>query len=318
MIEGISVKAVLCARYGPPEVLQLREVEAPVPKGHEVAIRVFATAVTSSDCIVRSGNVDRVLWLPMRVAVGFRAPRRPLGMVVAGEVASVGDKVTRFDPGDRVYGFDRFGFGTYAESKCMSERGLLAPMPRDVSYEEAAAIPYGGLLALHYLKRGAIQDRKQVLVYGASGAVGTSAVQLARHFGAHVTGVCGRANLEMVRSLGAHTVIDYTSEDFLTRGDLYDLILDAVPSAHRTRRLQETAGLTPTGQYVSVTHGSPRLHLEDLTLLTELTEAGQLRPVIDRTYPLEQVVEAHRYVDTGRKKGNVVITVRSEPGSRAR
>jgi NADPH:quinone reductase-like Zn-dependent oxidoreductase len=246
----------------------------------------------------------------MRVAVGFRAPRRPLGMVVAGEVASVGDKVTGFDPGDQVYGFDRFGFGTYAELKCMSERGLLAPKPRNVSYEDAAAIPYGGLLALHYLKQGAIQDGQEVLVYGASGAVGTSAVQLARHFGAHVTGVCSTANLELVQSLGAHTVIDYTREDFLTRGDRYDLILDAVPSAHRTRRLQERGGLTPTGKYVSVTHGSPRLHLEGLTFLTELTEAGRLRPVIDRTYPLEQVVEAHRYVDTGRKKGNVVITVR--------
>jgi len=200
----------------------------------------------------------------------------------------------------------------------MSERGLLAPKPSNVSYEKAAAVPYGGLLALHYLKQGAIQEGQKVLVYGASGAVGTSAVQLARHFGADVTGVCSAANLELVESLGAGTVIDYTREDFLTRGDLYDLIFDAVPAVHRTVGLRAMGGLTSTGKYISVTDGSPKLHIEDLTLLTELTESGRLRPVIDRTYPLEQIVEAHRYVDTGRKKGNVVITVRSEPGSRAR
>jgi len=304
------VKAVVCAKYGPPEVLQLREVEDPAPKRDEVCIRIFATAVTSSDCIVRSGDVNRVLWLPMRVAVGFRAPRRPLGMVLAGDVASVGEEVTSFKPGDQVFGFDRFGFGAYAEFKCMSGRGLLAPKPSNVSYEEAAAVPYGGLLALHYLKQGAIRDGQKVLVYGASGAVGTSAVQLARHFGANVTGVCSTANLELVESLGAGAVIDYTREDFLTRGDLYDLIFDAVPAVHRTVRLRGTGGLTPTGKYISVTDGSPKLHIEDLTLLTELTEAGRLRPVIDRTYPLEQIVEAHRYVDTGHKNGNVVITVR--------
>jgi len=304
------VKAVVCARYGPPEVLRLREVEAPAPKRDEVCIRILATAVTSSDCIVRSGNIKMALWLPMRIAVGLRAPRRPLGMVLAGDVASVGDEVTGFEPGDQVYGFDRFGFGAYAESKCMSARGLLAPKPNDVSYEEAAAIPYGGLLALHYLKQATIGDGQKVLVYGASGAVGTSAVQLARHFGANVTGVCSTANLALVGSLGASSVIDYTREDFLARGDRYDLILDAVPVVHRTLRLRGTGGLTPTGKYISVSAGSPKLHIEDLTLLTELTEAGRLRPVIDRTYPLERIVEAHRYVDTGHKKGNVVITVR--------
>jgi NADPH:quinone reductase-like Zn-dependent oxidoreductase len=300
----------MAARYGPPEVLELREVQAPVPGRHEVCIRLFATAVTSSDCIVRSGNVNRVLWLPLRIAVGFRAPRRPLGMVVAGEVASVGDEVTGFKPGDQLIGFDRFGFGAYAELKCMSERGLLAPKPGNVSYEQAAALPYGGLLALHYLKQGAIQEGQKVLVYGASGAVGTAAVQLARHFGANVTGVCSTANLELVESLGAGTVIDYTREDFLARGDLYDLIFDAVPVVHRTVRLQGKGGLTLAGKYVSVSDGSPKMHIEDLALLTGLTEAGRLRPVIDRTYPLQQIVEAHRYVDTGHKKGNVVITVR--------
>ena len=275
-----------------------------------MCIRIAATAVTSSDCIVRSGNVNRLLRLPMRVAVGFRAPRRPLGMVLAGDVASVGGGVTSFSPGDQVFGFDRFGFGTYAELKCMSQRGLLAPKPANLSYDEAAAIPYGGLLALFYLRRGAIQPGQDVLVYGASGAVGTSAVQLARHFGASVTGVCSTANLEFVASLGADTVIDYTKEDFLTRGDRYDLIFDAVPAEHRTMSLGGKAGLTPGGRYVSVTKGTPKFQVEDLTFLKELAEAGGIRPVIDRTYPLNQIVEAHRYVDTGRKKGNVVITVR--------
>jgi NADPH:quinone reductase-like Zn-dependent oxidoreductase len=303
------VRAVVCARYGPPEVLQLREVGAPTPKRDEVCIRIFATAVTSSDCIMRSGSVNVALWLPMRAVVGFRAPRKPLGMVLAGDVTSVGEGVTAFRTGDQVYGFDRFAFGAYAEFKCVSQRGLLALKPSNVRYEEAAAIPYGGLLALHYLRLGAIQDGQKVLVYGASGAVGTSAVQLARHFGANVTGVCSTANLELVESLGADTVIDYTREDFLKRPDLYDLIFDAVPAVHRTVSLRDKGALTPAGRYVSVTDGSPKLGVEGLTLLRELTEAGRIRPVIDRTYTLEQIVEAHRYVDKGHKKGNVVITV---------
>jgi len=303
------VKAVVCARYGPPEVLRLREVGTPAPRRDEVGIRISATAVTSSDCIVRSGSVNAALWLPMRVVVGFRAPRRPLGMVLAGDVVSVGARVTSFRPGDQVYGFDRFGFGAYAEFKCMSHQGLLALKPGNVTHEEAAAIPYGGLLALHYLRQGAVADGQKILIYGASGAVGTSAVQLARHFGARVTGVCSTGNIELVESLGADTVVDYTREDVLKRGDLYDLIFDAVPAAHRTVSLRDKGGLTPTGKYVSVTEGSPKLRIEDLTLLTELTEAGRLRPVIDRTYPLEQIVDAHRYVDQGHKKGNVIITV---------
>lgn len=307
------MKAVVCVKYGPPEVLQLREVDTPAPSRNEVCIRIFATGVTSSDCIVRSGKVNRVLWLPMRVMVGFRAPRRPLGIVLAGDVASVGEGVTAFMPGDQVYGIDPFGFGAYAEFKCMSERGLLAPKPGNVSYEEAAAIPYGGLLALHYLKQGAIQDGQQVLVYGASGAVGSSAVQLAKHFGARVTGVCSTANIDLVRSLGADAVIDYTTADFLKSAARYDLIFDAVPMAHRTLSLRGRGGLTPSGTYISVTDGSPKFSVEGLTLLRELVEAGRFRPVIDRTYPLEEIVDAHRYVDTGRKKGNVAITVRPGP-----
>jgi len=207
------MKAVVYKQYGPPEVLQLRELDAPVPKKDEVCVRIRATAVTSSDCIVRSGQVNLGLWLPMRLFIGFRAPRKPLGMVLAGDVVSVGKDVESFRPGDEVFGFDRFGFATYAQFKCISQRGLLALKPSNVSYEEAAAIPYGGLLALHYLKRGGIQDGQRVLIYGASGAVGTSAVQLARYFGASVAGVCSAAKADLVGALGADHTIDYATDD---------------------------------------------------------------------------------------------------------
>jgi NADPH:quinone reductase-like Zn-dependent oxidoreductase len=299
----------VCTRYGPPEVLALREMEAPAAGRGEVCIRIAATAVTSSDCIVRRGKVSPLLWLPMRAMVGFRAPRRPLGMVLAGEVASIGAGVTSFRQGDQVFGFDPFGFGCYAQVKCMPAAGLLALKPVRLSLDEAAAIPYGGMLALHFLRQGGIGPGQEVLVYGASGAVGTAAVQLACHFGARVTGVCSTANLEMVQRLGADTVIDYTKEDFLARGDSYDLILDAVPVAHRTRSIRGHDGLTSAGRYVSVTEGRPKVQVQDLVLLGELAEAGRLRPVIDRTFTLDQVVEAHRYVDTGRKKGNVVLRI---------
>lgn len=303
------MRAVVCTRYGPPEVLKLREVEAPAPGRGEVCIRIAATAVTSSDCIVRRGKVSPLLWLPMRAMVGFRAPRRPLGMVLAGEVSSVGEGVTSFRPGDPVFGFDPFGIGCYAEVKCMPATGLVAPKPVHLSFDEAAAVPYGGMLALHFLRQGGVGPGQKMLVYGASGAVGSAAIQLACHFGARVTGVCSTANLEMVRALGAETVIDYTKEDFLARGDSYDLILDSVPVAHRTRSIRGQDGLTPAGRYVSVTEGRPKLQVQDLVLLGELAESGRLRPVIDRTFTLDEVVEAHRYVDTGRKKGNVVLRI---------
>ncbi len=304
------MKAIVCTKYGPPEVLQLTEVEKPAPRKNEVCIKIFATAVTASDCIIRGFKVPIGLWLPMGLALGFTRPRQPiLGIVFAGEVESAGSDVKSFKKGDQVFGWDLFpAFGTYAEYKCMPESGMLALKPANLNYEEAAAVPYGGLLALHYLKKGNIQSGQKILIYGASGANGTSAVQLARYFGAEVTGVCSTTNLDLVKSLGADTVIDYTKEDFTNRGELYDFIFDAV-GKRKSSKLQFKKALTPNGKFISVDDGSPKPHIEDLILLKELVEAGKLKPVIDRRYPLEQIAEAHRYVDKGHKKGNVVITV---------
>jgi NADPH:quinone reductase-like Zn-dependent oxidoreductase len=305
------VKAIVCARYGPPEVLQIEDVERPTPKKNEVCIRIFATAVTSSDCYIRGLNLPFAYRILARLALGLTAPRRRiLGMVLAGEVESVGRDVRSFKEGDQVFGLDRHVFGTYAEQVCWPQDAVLAVRPVNLTYEEAAAVPYGGLLALHYLRRANVRSGQRVLIYGASGAVGTSAVQLARYFGAEVTGVCSAANLELVQSLGAATVVDYTREDFANRGELYDVIFDAVGKRKSSKALRQSRkALTPKGICVSVDDGSPKLLTKDLLLLKQLAEAGEIGPVIDRCYPLEQIVEAHRYVDTGHKRGNVVVAV---------
>ncbi len=306
------MKAIVCTRYGPPEVLQLQEVEKPAPRNNEVGIKIFATAVTVSDCIIRGSKVPIRLWLPMRLVIGFTKPRKPiLGMVLAGEVESVGKDVKRFQKGNQVYAFNITRFGTYAEYTCLPENSVMALKPSNVTYEEAAAVPYGGMLALHFLRKGNIQSGQKVLIYGASGAVGTSAVQLARQFGANVIGVCSTSNLELVKSLGAEKVIDYTNESVTNRGELYDFVFDAVGKRKSSPlKVQCQTALTPNGTYISVDDGSPKLHSEDLLFLTELVEAGKMKPVIDRCYPLEQIIEAHRYVEQGHKKGNVVITVK--------
>ena len=306
------MKAIVCTKYGPPEVLQLQDVEKPTPKDNEVLIRIYATAATASDCIIRGFKVSNRLWILGRLLLGLTKPRKSiLGLVLAGEIATVGKDVKRFQRGERVYAFTGFRFGAYAEYICLREDSVIALMPSNLSYEEAVAVPYGGLLALHFVRKGQIQSGQKVLIYGASGANGTSAVQLARHFGAEVTGVCSTSNVDLVKSLGAEKVIDYTQEDATTGGELYDFIFDAVGKRKSsTFKLECQKALTPNGKYLSVDDGSPKIHLEDLLFLTGLVEAGKLKPVIDRCYPLEQIVEAHRYVEQGHKKGNVVITVK--------
>jgi len=305
------VKAVVCTRYGPPEVLRVEELATPVPRKNEVRIRILATAVTSSDCYVRGLNLSPAYRIMGRLALGWNAPRQPvLGMVLSGNVDSVGADVRSFEVGERVFGFNRHRFGTYAQYVCWPEDGLLATRPANLTDGESAAIPYGGLLALHFLLKADVRAGQRVLIYGASGAVGTSAVQLARHFGAEVTGVCSTANVDLVASLGATTVIDYTSEDFTDRAERYDLIFDAVgkrKSAAALRRCRQV--LAPGGACVSVDDGTPNLRRADLVLLGELATKGEIRPVIDHTYALDDIVDAHRYVDNGHKRGNVVITV---------
>lgn len=305
------MRAAVCIRYGPPEVLQVRDVPIPAPGGNQVRIRVAATVVTSSDCYVRGLNLPPGYRVLARLALGLTGPRQPiLGMVLAGQVESAGPEVTAFAAGDQVFGLDRHVFGTYAQYVCWPQDTLLAAMPAGLTYEEAAAVPYGGLLALHFLRRAGVRAGQRVLIYGASGAVGTSAVQLARHFGADVTGVCSGANLELVRSLGAAAVIDYTAEDFTRKGREYDVILDAVGKRKSSAALRQAGrALAPGGKCVSVDDGTPRFHVTDLRLLKDLAETQAVRPVIDRRYRLEQIAEAHRYVDGGHKKGNVVVTV---------
>ena len=314
------MKAIVCTKYGPPEVLQLQDLEKPTPKKNEICIKIHATSVTSSDCIVRGFKLPgwHPLGIMMGLVLGFGKPRNPiLGMLAAGEVDSIGSDAKRFKTGDKVFAYTiksptKMRFGTYAQYICLPEDWLILPIPSNVSYEEAAAIPYGGELALHFLRKGDIENRKKVLIVGASGTIGTTAVQLAKHFGAKVTGVCSTPNLELVSSLGAEKVIDYTTEDYSKRSERYDLILDAVPVFVADRKhfkKQARSALAPRGKFISINNGSSTPNIEDLLLLSELVESGKLKPVIDRSYPLERIVEAHRYVETGHKKGNVVIIV---------
>lgn len=322
------MKAIVYTKYGPPDVLQLKEVKKPALKENEILVKVKATTVTVADIRSRSFTVPPAFWLPARITLGFRQPKNEiLGMELAGDIESVGKDVKRFKEGDKVFAASLVGFGAYAEYKCLPEDGPVALKPSNITYEEAAAIPIGARTALFYLRKANIQSGHKVLVYGASGSVGSYAVQIAKYFGAKVTGVCSTTNLEWVKSLGADHVIDYTREDFSSKGEIYDVIFEAVDKSSFSACLKS---LKKDGTYINVTVPLPGVQMlwtkliskrkfilgqnspetsEALNFLKELVEAGKLKVVIDRYYAFEEIVDAHRYVEKGHKKGNVVIRV---------
>ena len=323
------MKAVVYQKYGSPDVLELQEIEKPTPKDDEVLIKIHAATVIAGDCELRSFKVPLWYWLPLRIYIGLMRPTRIniLGQELAGEIESVGKDVGLFSKGDQIFAATDIGMGAYAEYKCMREEKVLAIKPANMSYEEAAAVPTGGLNALHFLRKGNIQSAEKVLINGASGNIGSFAVQLAKSFGAEVTGVDSTGKLDMLRSIGADHVIDYTQEDFTKNGETYDVIFDAVGKSSFSRSLRS---LKQNGRYILANPRPSQMvrglwtsmisskkvifefasyKSEDLIFLKELIEAGKIKSVIDRRYPLEQVAEAHRYVDQGHKKGNVIITV---------
>ncbi|HDX9712494.1 TPA: NAD(P)-dependent alcohol dehydrogenase [Bacillus cereus] len=302
------MKAIICTKYGPPNVLQLQNVEKPKPKKNEVLVKIHATSVSTGDCRIRGFNSPLLFWLPMRIILGFRKPRKPiLGVELSGEIEDIGTDVTQFKKGDQVFALTELNLGGYAEYTCVHESGLIALKPTNVTYEEAAVIPFGGTSALHFLRKGQIKKGQRVLIYGASGSVGTAAVQLAKYFGATVTAICSSSNLDLVTALGADNVIDYMKEDFTKRGEHYDIIFDAVG---KYKKSLCTDALMPNGKYVSVNGMMAKVSKEDMNLLKQLAETEKLKPVIDRTYRLEEIAEAHIYVEKGHKKGNVSITLK--------
>jgi len=330
------MKAIVYTTYGPPDVLQLKEVKKPTPRKKEILIRVYATPINFGDILARNFknvsprtfSMPMPLWLPTRILLGFRKPRkRILGSEFAGEIAAVGKDVELFKKGDQVYGYRSMNFGANAEYLCMPEKGVVAQKPDRMTFEEAAAVPYGAITALNLLKKVNIQNGQKVVINGASGAIGSYAVQLAKYFGAEVTGVCSTPRLELVKSLGSDKVIDYTREDFAKSGETYDLIVDILGKSSFSHC---KSALKENGRYLlasfkmkqlfqmiwtSITGGkkvicalSPE-RAEDLIYIKELIDAGKIKSVIDRCFPLEQTAEAHRYVEEGYKKGNVVITI---------
>lgn len=318
-----TMKAIVCTKYGAPDVLQLANVEKPTPKDNEVLIKIHATSATSGDARIRRADPFII-----RLIFGFKKPRKSiLGVIVAGEIEAIGKDVTKFKVGDQVFGTSGMRFGTYAEYITIPENGTLALKPKNMNYKEAAAIPFGATAALHFLRKAKIKKGQKVLIYGASGAIGTAAIQLAKTFGAEVTAVCSTANIELVKSLGAEKVFDYTKEDFSKSGEKYDVIFETVGKSSFSENIKSlnlkgcllmaSAGISQMlrGLLVSITSSKKVIsgvieeNAEDMNHLKELIESGELKAVIDRSYPLEQTAEAHRYVDTGHKKGNVIITL---------
>jgi len=325
------MRAIVWTQYGPPEVLQLREVAKPAPKDHEALIKVFATSVTAGDCELRGLKVPPAFQIPVRLYMGPFKPRKAiLGQELAGDVEAVGKDVTKFRPGDQVYGWTGFRLGGYAEYACLPESSVLALKPPNLSYEEAVILPVGGLEAVYFVSRGHVQRGQKVLIIGAGGSIGSFVVQLAKRLGANVTGVDTAEKMDFLRSIGADQVFDYTHEDFTKRGETYDVIVDVIGKSPFSGSL---GSLTPSGRYlIDNPTLSQRLRanwvsaqsrkkvipwasrpvsesLKDLTFLTGLVVAGEIKPIIDKRYPLEQIAEAHRYADAGHKKGNIVITV---------
>jgi NADPH:quinone reductase-like Zn-dependent oxidoreductase len=313
-----TMKAIICEKYGPPEVLRITQCVKPVPKKNEVLIKIYATSVTNSDLFIRSSNIPLLFMIPMRLMIGIRRPRQAIiGEVFAGEIEYAGPEIRRFKAGDQVYGLTGLSLGAYADYKCMKEidskRGCLTLKPGNIGFEEATAAAYGGLLALQYMEKGNLTRGQKVLVYGASGTSGTIAVQYARHLGAAVTAVCGPSHGALVQSLGADKVLDYTNNESLASLETYDFIIDTV-GKRKTSALKKAcaAALTPNGTYVSIDDGALLLQSDRLNKITTLIEAGVIRPVNDRVYQFEQIIEAHTYVELGHKKGNVAVTVNTK------
>jgi NADPH:quinone reductase-like Zn-dependent oxidoreductase len=310
------MKAIQCLKYGGVDNLVLSQVKKPIPKANEVLIKISATSVTTSDVLIRRMDEPMVPRFILQLIFGFGRPRNPiLGMVSAGIVEAKGRDVTMFEIGDEVFAYGSISptkrrFGSYAEYICLPEDWNLALKPENLSFEESAAIPYGGLLASHLLKKTSINKGNKVLIYGASGSIGTMAIQLAKHLGAHVTSVCSSRNFDLVKSLGSDEMIDYTLENAETKLKTYKYVIDAVGHS-KSSKLKEKCkkALTSNGKYISIDHGTPSTPNDVFLKLKTLAEQDKITPVIDRIYPLEKMAEAHRYVEMGHKRGNVVITI---------